>query len=266
MRSRNLGAHFQFFPLQQFRRIPPSLCMQTISSQIFDKTNMYAGNFTAPTIFLHNNWSVYPAANYDDGSTNVLLMGALHGNSSSAGRIQLGWINGTPSSVNFNAAPTNRLSVTQRTWITSPYDDVDPPILNSAPQQGVTNLVNIVDGRIHSLIQKDGYLYGLHSIFIPYDNPTRTILQCFRIGNGETNRWEIDDGSSHYGYPNIAVNDFGDVFVSYAKFRTNIYPSAAFQVKYYHEKDFVKDRFTAEQVFASGIDYYVFHDKFGRNR
>lgn len=66
---------------------------------------------------------------------------------------------------------------------------------------------------------------------------------------------------SHFAFPNVAVNDFGDVIIAYAKFTTNGYPSAAYRVRYYNDP-----RFTAEEVFASGTDYYVYYDENSRNR
>jgi hypothetical protein len=140
-----------------------------------------------------------------------------------------------------------------------------PPVANFAPQAGITNTVAnkiaTIDARMHSVIEKGGYVYGAHSIYIPASNPTRSIIQFYQIGRGETNYFQIDDGTSHFAFPNIAVNDFGDVIVGYAKFSTDTFPSAAYRVKHYYDA-----RFTAEEVFAAGVDYHVYHDASARNR
>jgi hypothetical protein len=239
---------------------------------VFDKTNMYAGNYAAPATRLTVSTnailfrSVWPAATYDSNATNLFLVQNQNGNQHGSGYLSFWNLSGSPSNPTLNLEQQPR--VLERTWATLPpgEGDDEDALTNFAPQLGITNgtyKVQLMDARMHSVIQKNGYIYAAQMIFIPADNPTRSIIQYFKISpEGQiVSRGEIDDGSSFYGFPNISVNDFGDILIGYAKFGSNIYPSAAYRVKNCYD-----GRFGTEQVFAEGQDFFVRFDNNDRNR
>src|SRR5436190_22636676 len=73
-----------------------------------------------------------------------------------------------------------------------------------------------------------------------------------RLGKGKGAGGIFDDGSSHAGFPSIAVNRWNDIMIGYARLGTNIYPSAAYRVK-----EWYRPEFASEQIFAAGQDVYT---------
>jgi hypothetical protein len=236
---------------------------------VWDKAQLYASNNPAATVLtIGGRRSVRPAVNYDAGSTNLYLLANLNTNWNANGYLGWGWITGSLAAPTVVWNTNNFLIVTNHTWVSFPPLMPNGELANFAPQLGATNRIQMLDARIQSISQKRGRVYAAHMVYLSETSTNRTALQWYSI-DPVTRSFDFgifESSSVFYGYPSIAVNDFGDVLIGYARFSSNSYPSAAFRYRRYNQSNPRSEAFSAEQIFAQGVDYYIRHDSVGRNR
>jgi len=202
---------------------------------VFNKTNLYAGGFSAPKLFVRAFaapvWgeSEKPVSTYDANFDKVYLVQSVNGNYSATGWLRLLSISGpVGSEVLNNAGPTNYEYYTiNQTWGPWPAGQA-----NFAPQTNSTKKIHCADDRFQSAVYRNGYIWCAQTAFLPAANPTRTAAQWWviRPGSGSVFFGGVDEpnGNVFYAYPSIAVNRFNDVLPGYSSFSATQYASASY--------------------------------------
>ncbi len=102
--------------------------MATISNGLFDrshiwvfnKTNLYAGNFTNPTLLMHTNAGAagneVPAVTYDNALSKLYLLQSANGNTNGSGYLRLFSITGAIGSETLNNVTNPIYIQVSNTW------------------------------------------------------------------------------------------------------------------------------------------------------
>lgn len=197
----------------------------------FNKTNLYADGSLPYTHFPETNgyYSLVPVVTYDanvESNFLVSVIGGAIGDYPDPGDISgvlgLFAIGGPVTAPTFT--DISYPLTTNFLWADSGY-------INMAPQSGTTNKIYLGDSRITSATWRRGTIQVAHTVFLPWDNPTRAAVQWWEFTPEATfSIGRIDSGTSGrmYAYPSIAANQNNDIVVGFSRFSTNEYPSAAY--------------------------------------
>ncbi len=226
---------------------------------VFDKTNLYAGNFTNPTLLADTNLSLafseYPAVTYDNSITNLYIVQDINGNFQSKGYIRLLSITGAINAPVLNNAVNPVYVTANSTW-----SDVEPNGgADFAPQLGLPSVkVQNNDSRIGNLVYRNGSLWFAHTIFLPAgNNPTHSAVQWWELdpagGLNQFGRIEDTTGTNYYAFPSIAVNKFNDVLIGFSRYSSNQYVSANYAFRAFTD---APNTMQAERAFKTGEDSY----------
>jgi len=214
---------------------------------VFNKTNLYGGGFTAPTMFVQTNsetaGSEVPTITYDTNLSTMYLLQSANSNTNAAGYLRLFSITGSIGAevLNYQTNPV--------------YIRVDEPWAHMytnqywqnwwccfAPQSNTTELIGtVVDSRLANVIYRNGSLWTAQTIFLPTNNVARrSSIQWWQIKPDTAEvvqRGRINDpaGINYYAFGSIAVNRFNDVLIGYSSFSTNQYGSANYSFRAFYD-------------------------------
>lgn len=154
---------------------------------IFNKTNLYAGTYTAPTIITNYNSqhktvdNEMPVFSYDNTTENLFFIQSAGGNLVSG--LNLSFIDGAIGSEVYHAS----------LFLNSPVTYLNNPArANFGPQFGSTNGIELGTAQIESAVYRDNYIWCAQTVFIY--SPARSAVQWWEInGNGLVQRGLIDD-------------------------------------------------------------------------
>jgi hypothetical protein len=136
---------------------------------VFNKTNLYAGAFTSPTILTDTNlnyaFSEFPAITYDNSLSTLYIVQNLNGNFQGNGYMRILSISGNIGSETLNNANSNPVLIR----VGSTWDDQEPGNgADFAPQLGLASVkVQNNDSRIGNVVYRNGYLWFTHTVFLP---------------------------------------------------------------------------------------------------
>ncbi len=112
------------------------------------------------------------------------------------------------------------------------------------------------------MIQRNGFLWATHHVFLPFGNVSHTGVQWWqiRLAHGVPESFgRFDDSvndTNHvvsYAYPSIAVNKFNDVLIGYSRFSTNQYASGNYA---FHDTADAPDKLPSDTVLTNGLDKF----------
>ncbi|MCI0747832.1 MAG: immunoglobulin domain-containing protein [Verrucomicrobia subdivision 3 bacterium] len=211
---------------------------------VFNKTNLYAGNFTAPTFIVHTNAEAagneVPAITYDTNLSTMYLLQSANGNTNGSGYLRLFTITGAVGSEVLNNVTNPVYIQVSNAWANAwtnyypefGYDCCFAPQSNTAVRIGT-----VVDARLGNVVYRNGHLWAAQTIFLPTnDVARRSSIQWFQIKPSTEELIQcgrIDDptGVEYYGFASIGVNKFNDVLIGYTSFSTNYYASVAYSFR-----------------------------------
>jgi hypothetical protein len=234
---------------------------------VFNKTNLYAGNFSNPTLLVDTDsltaFSKFPAVTYDNSLTTLYIIQNIKGNSQNKGYIRLQGITGAINS------PALDNTIGKFITVDSTWDDREPNDGGDfAPQLGLSSVkVQNNDSRIGNVVYRNGSLWFAHTVFLPTGNPTHSAIQWWQLdpagGLNQFGRIEGTTGTEYYAYPSIAVNQFDDVLIGFSRFSSSQYVSANYAFRAFTD---VPNTMQTDRVLKAGEDSYwkVFPDT--RNR
>jgi hypothetical protein len=237
------GLHFCDFPTLGFnKKWVVVMCNVFANAQnsnffsgniyVFDKFSLYSHGPGVPVVLNDNidnnpnggDSNVTPALTYDNNLDTEYLVEEYNGNDTTSrnGLMRLWAISGD---VNSPALSTIAFPATSVTW------DEGTTLANFAPQLGATTGIDVGDARIGNVIYNNGTLWTTHPVFYPCCAPTsppnRSAIQWWQIDTGGNvlQRGVIDnpDGSYFRSYPSIAVNQYNDALIGYARFSASEY-------------------------------------------
>jgi len=236
---------------------------------VFNKTNLYAGNFTNPTLLADTNtpaaFGEFPAVTLDNSATNLYVVQTENGNSQGHGYLRILSITGAIGSEKLNNAGTSpSLLQVNATW-----DDEEPNNgADFAPQLGLSVKVQNLDARMGSPVYRNGFLWFAHTAFLPAGgSPTHSVVQWYQVNPalGITQLGRIEDTATtnYYAFPSIAVNRFNDVLIGFSRFAGTQYVSADYAFRAFYD---AQNTMRPERAFKGGEDSYwkIFPDT--RNR
>ncbi|MCA1831405.1 MAG: choice-of-anchor D domain-containing protein [Actinobacteria bacterium] len=196
----------------------------------FNKNNLYSGAGGSYSLF-HDDQGLtqIPALTYDSSLRAVYLLENFAGDNGGRGVLRLSSISGPVGDETY--APGYANPSTTSTWW-----DTLPGSSEIAPQSGSSAKISVGDGRMQSVVYRNGSLFAAQTIFLPASSsPARSSVQWWQIGtHGDVQQLgRIDDssGTYFYAYPSIAVSSSNDVLVGYSRFSAGTYPSAAYSFR-----------------------------------
>jgi hypothetical protein len=92
-------------------------------------------------------------------------------------------------------------------------------------QAATTSSLECDDSRLHYGLYRDGVLWIVQSA----NDLSRSEIVVWKISDTSARGYLIQDSTTDYAYPSIAVNRFGAAIVGYSTFSASIYPSAAYR-------------------------------------
>ena len=189
------------------------------SIYVFDKFDLYNHGTGAHTVFdTGGDSNVTPAITYDNSVATEYLVEEYNGNQSGMGLLRLWGINGSAGSPTLS--PSIAFPATTLTWAENGTN-------NFGPQLGNATGVDTGDARIGNVIYRNGTLWTTHPVFLPSTSPNRSAVQWWQIDTSGNvlQRGLIDnpDGSYFRSYPSIAVNQYNDAVIGYARYSPNEY-------------------------------------------
>ncbi|MES2002888.1 MAG: hypothetical protein V4450_00100 [Bacteroidota bacterium] len=218
---------------------------------IFDKSATYSGT-ASPSASLVTNLggTIVPAITLDNTVNDLNLVSNWNGSSGGNGLLRLFTITGTASAPVF--AATNNFPASSQTWASGAAS-------NFAPQSGSTSLIANGDGRIQNAVFRGGSLWCTHTVFIPANSPTRSVIQWWQIdpATGTVQQFgRVTDpgGNEFYAYPSIAVNAYNDVLIGYSSFSSGKFASGNYSFRLH--TDAVNTMQSTVQ-FKAGLASYV---------
>ncbi len=227
------GLHFCDFPTLGFNKTWIAVMCNVFANAsnsnsfagkiyVFDKFDLYNHGTGAHTVFdTGGDSNVTPAITYDNNVATEYLVEEYNGNQSGMGTMRLWAINGSAGSP---ALSTVAFPATTLTWAENGTN-------NFGPQLGNATGVDTGDARIGNVIYRNGSLWTTHPVFLPCCAPTnppnRSAIQWWQIDTSGSvlQRGLIDtpDGSYFRSYPSIAVNQYNDAVIGYARYSPNEY-------------------------------------------
>jgi hypothetical protein len=230
---------------------------------VFDKFDLYNQGAGAPVVFddnIDNNpnggdSSVAPAITYDNNVDTEYLVEEYNGNDTNThnGLLRLWAIIGP---VNAPALSTIAFPATSVAW------DEGMTVDNFAPQSGSATGIDVGDARIGNVIYRNGNLWTTHPVFYPCCTPTtapnRSAIQWWEIDTSGNvlQRGVIDspDHSHFRSYPSIAVNQYDDALVGYARFSSTEFAGGFYSFRSHLDPGSVLE---AETTLRAGDATYV---------
>lgn len=191
---------------------------------VFDKGDLYSGGSGLFTLFqdFSGGFSQVPAISYDDTLSTMYLIENWTGNEEGQGLLRLTTISGPVGGEVY----TQDVAFIPSTEV---WAD-DPPHNNFAPQAGSSTGVMTNDARMQNAVNRNGSIWGTHTIFLPESAPTRSAVQWWEISplGSVIQRGRIDDttGNRYYAFPSIAVNESDDALIGYSRFASDQFVSA----------------------------------------
>ena len=190
----------------------------------FDKASLYSNTVSYSRINLGQTNTMQPAATYDSTVADEYMMQVL---TPASGTIGLYSVNGTVGNENISTAGYAQGSVD---W------NFNPASTASGLQKNSSNGIDLDDSRMQSVVYRNGYIWGAHTVFLPSTSPTRASVQWWQLTTtaGITQRSLIDDsaGGISYAYPSICVNSYNDALIGYSSFGSNQFATADYSFRY----------------------------------
>ncbi|HTC95798.1 MAG TPA: hypothetical protein VK699_20310 [Terriglobales bacterium] len=222
----------------------------------FDKFNLYShGNGAHTVLDTGGDSNVTPAITYDNNLATEYLVEEYNGNMNGVGMMRLWAINGPVGSPTLStvAFPSTLLN----------WDEQGTA--NFAPQLGSTTGIDTGDARIGNVIYRNGTLWTAHPIYLPCcasstpaHPPTRSAIQWWQLDtSGDVlQRGLIDnpDGSYFRSYPSIAVNQYNDALIGYARFSPNEFAGGFYS---FHASSDPPNTLEGETTLRAGEATYV---------
>ncbi|MFO1078103.1 MAG: hypothetical protein U1E73_10325 [Planctomycetota bacterium] len=117
------------------------------------------------------------------------------------------------------------------------------PAVGAAPQPGVNAYLDTIDGRMQSVVVRDGMMYCCHTIVDYSAGPGRHVIRWYQIAlNGWPNgtgvptimqSGNIDHGGQAHAFmPALAVNSNGTLAITYTFSSATQYPSLAWRGRF----------------------------------
>jgi MYXO-CTERM domain-containing protein len=195
---------------------------------VLNKALVYNGTGATPTRFTtttaSGHFAMQPASTYDPTLATMYLVETWNG---AAGQNRIDTITGPIGSETLTFGTI--VTLPQGAWASA------GTATNFAPQLGTTNKIDTADDRMGAVVYRNGQLWGAQTVFLPSGTPTRSSVQWFSLvpGAGTVNQsGRIDDatGAKFFAFPSLAVNQYNDVLLGYARFAANQYASADYAV------------------------------------
>ncbi|MGH8004335.1 MAG: hypothetical protein ACRECJ_06400, partial [Limisphaerales bacterium] len=143
----------------------------------FNKADLYAGG--AGLFALISNATIGgtqgPAVTYDNSISTLYLLQSWNGNFSGSGFLRLYTITGpvgTPVLTPVVTFPS----------VPSPWDFAPPGFADFAPQMGSAALIQVNDDRMHTVVYRNGSIWGAQTAFLPAGGaPNRSSVQWWQL-------------------------------------------------------------------------------------
>ena len=237
---------------------------------VFNKTNLYAGNYTNPTLLADTNslaaGDEFPAVVYDNSLSTLYIVKDFIGNFQGNGYMRLLSITGSIGSETLNNLATNSLFLR----VNSTWDDRQPSDgADFAPQSGLSTVkVQNNDSSIGNVVYRNGHLWFAHTVFLPAGgSPTHSAIQWYQVsptlGTRQFGRIEDTTATNYYAFPSIAVNRFNDVLIGFSRFASTQYVSANYAFRAFNDP---QNTMQTELAFKGGEDSYWKRDNNSHNR
>jgi hypothetical protein len=231
---------------------------------VFDKTNFYANGTTHTTITNAASLmsTIVPAQTYDNTTEDLYCLQSwstlLDGvGIAKATRMRLSKIIGSPSSPAYSTSA----SLAQF----PPWAHTPPGENDFAPQAGTANKIQVNDARIQKVVYRNGFIWGVNTVFFPYYALTSCGIQWVQLyPTGAIRQRGLIQGSGEfYGFPSIAVNRFDDVLIGYSSFQADVYARGSFSFRATSDKI---NSMRLETVLKAGEGPYVKRSTGTKNR
>jgi hypothetical protein len=191
---------------------------------VFNKTNLYAGNFTNPTLLVDTNSNLagneFPAVTYDNSLSTLHVVEEVADNFQGNGYLRLLSITGSIGSETLNNIGSSPTFLR----VNSTWDDREPNNgADFAPQLGLSSVnVQNNDASIGNVVYRNGDLWFAHTAFLPAGgSPTHSAIQWYQVsstvGVRQFGRIEDTTATNYYAFPSIAVNRFNDVLIGFSR-------------------------------------------------
>ena len=210
----------------------------------FNKTSLYSNSVSYTRINMGQTNTMQPAATYDSTQANEYMMQVVN---PASGLIGLYSISGSVGSESYSTLGYLQGSVD---W------SFNPASTNTGLQKNSTNDIDLDDSRMQSVVYRNGYIWGVHTVFLPTSSPTRASVQWWQLTtSGINQRGIIDDsvGGISYAYPSICVNSYNDALIGYSSFGSNQYASADYSFRYSCD---TLSKLESDYVYQAGANTY----------
>ena len=189
----------------------------------FNKSSLYSNSVSYTRINMGSTKTMQPAATYDSTVSTEYMMQVV---SPSSAIVGLYSITGAVGSESYN---TVAYCTGTETWAFS------ATTTNSAPQKNSTNDIDLDDGRMQSVVYRNGYIWCAHNMFLPKAAPARCSVGWWQVStSGSINQHNIIDDSIagiSYAYPSICVNSYNDALIGYSSFGSNQFASVDYSLR-----------------------------------
>jgi len=189
----------------------------------FDKTALYSNSVSYTRINLGQTNTMQPAATYDSTVADEYMMQVVNPSSAVIGLYS---VSGSIGSESYSTVGYAQGSID---W------NFNPASSASGQQKNSANGIDLDDSRMQSVVYRNGYIWGVHTAFLPSLSPTRASVQWWQLTTSTLNqRGLIDDsaGGISYAYPSVCVNSYNDALIGYSSFGSNQYASADYSFRY----------------------------------
>ena len=207
--------------------------------------NMFtiSGSFSGSKVFVFHKSNLYSNLSDTPTTTNLSGYGATHqpavtySNTLSTEYLMNSW-NGDDGA-GFGYVRIYSITAPSETVVAGPFVAVSSPwryagtTTDFAPQSGSSNKINTGDDRMQNLVYRNGSLWAAQTAWLPSGSPTRSAAQWWQVTPaGSVQQFgRVDDGSHHFAYPSIAVNQNGDAVLGYSRFGSSQFASANYSYR-----------------------------------